>query len=64
MVKNFLSVRNQSLFAHGSTPIGERDYRQHAPRVLAFVRTATDSVIAALGKKRVAVLPQFPTEWE
>jgi len=63
-MKKFLSVRNQSLFAHGLTPIRERDYREHAPRWIEFVRKAVDSAIKALGKKRVNILPQFPTEWE
>jgi hypothetical protein len=63
-LRNFLSVRNQSLFAHGATPIGEWAYQQHAPRVEAFVRKAADSGIAALGKKRIIALSQLPTEWE
>jgi hypothetical protein len=61
---DFLSVRNQSLFAHGATPIGERDFRQHAPLVQAFLQKAMESGIAALGKKRIITLLQLPTEWE
>jgi CRISPR-associated protein (Cas_Cas02710) len=64
MLLDFLNVRNQSLFAHGATPIVERDYQRHAPRVQVFVQKAVDSGIAALGKKRVKALQQLPTEWE
>jgi hypothetical protein len=63
-LRTFLSVRNQSLFAHGATPIGERAYQQHAPRVQTFVRKAVDSGIAALGRKRVVTLLQLPAAWE
>jgi len=63
-VKHFLGVRNQSLFAHGTTPINARDYRQHAQRILTFVRTAMNKGITALGRKRGVILQQLPTEWE
>jgi hypothetical protein len=63
-LKDFLGVRNESLFAHGVTPIGERDYQRHGPRVQAFVRTTMDEGIAALGKKRVVTLGQLPTSWD
>lgn len=63
-LKDFLNVRNESLFAHGVTPIGERDYQRHAPRIQAFVHAAIGDGITALGKKRVVVLSQLPTSWE
>lgn len=63
-VQHFLGVRNRSLFAHGTTPINARNYRQHALRVLTFVRTAMDRAIAVLNRKRIVILPQLPTEWE
>ncbi len=62
-VMNFLGVRNQSLFAHGATPIGERDYKEHAPVAEKFIRSAMGKALATLHKKRVSPLPQFPTEW-
>jgi plasmid maintenance system antidote protein VapI len=64
VLRNFLNLRNMSLFAHGTAPISERDYREHSTRVQGFLRSAMDSAIADLGRKRVATLRQFPTQWE
>jgi CRISPR-associated protein (TIGR02710 family) len=61
---NFLIVRNNSLFAHGLSPVSEGDYRLHAPFVEKFVRDAIDCTLMSLAKKRIVTLPQLPTKWE
>lgn len=60
----FLEVRNQSLFAHGTTPVGERKYRQGSRSTEKFIRSAMDQALRSLGKKGQTSLPQFPTHWE
>ncbi len=61
---NFLSVRNNSLFAHGTHPISAHDYKRHAPFVSGFLKQAIELAIRATGKRRVAELPQLPTDFE
>lgn len=58
----FLEVRNQSLFAHGFRPIGRAEYDAQVPPVRDWLTQAIQAAIAALGRKRPMVLPQFPTD--
>lgn len=57
---DFLAVRNQSLFAHGTSPVSESDYARHAVAMQSFLSECIELAVAALGKKRVLRLPQFP----
>ncbi|MEJ5375376.1 MAG: TIGR02710 family CRISPR-associated CARF protein [bacterium] len=61
---DFLRLRNYSLFAHGTTPIGERQYREHAPLVQSFIRCSVEKAVMSLRKKSASSPPQFPTEWD
>lgn len=60
---NFSTVRNASLFAHGSRPITPGDYREHAGFVDDFIRTAITLAAAAKNGKRRPPLDQFPTDF-
>ncbi|MFM7149536.1 MAG: TIGR02710 family CRISPR-associated CARF protein, partial [Gemmataceae bacterium] len=42
---NFLSVRNFSLFAHGTNPIHERDYRSYSGRINSFLTTCLNLAV-------------------
>lgn len=61
---SFLSLRNQSLFAHGQRPIREEDYHQLALVAPGFVAEAVDLALASLGKRRLVVLTQLPVIWD
>ncbi|MEM4406741.1 MAG: TIGR02710 family CRISPR-associated CARF protein [Candidatus Methanomethylicaceae archaeon] len=63
-ILNFLSVRNESLFAHGVRPISENDYSAHSCIVKQFIDNAIDKAIEGLGRKRAVKPQQLPTEWE
>jgi hypothetical protein len=60
---NFLSVRNQSLFAHGFRPISREDHDRHVPGVQQWLRQTIEAGLAGLGRKRAVVLEQFPTDF-
>ena len=57
---DFLTVRNRSLFAHGTTPIGKTDYLRHGAQMSQFLADAIDGAVTALGRKRFLELAQFP----
>jgi CRISPR-associated protein (TIGR02710 family) len=61
---NFLSFRNNTLFAHGLRPVTNSDYKNCAPLVAGFLKKAIASALSALSKKRIVTLPQLPAEWE
>jgi hypothetical protein len=63
-VLNFLTVRNESLFAHGLQPIGARDYQTHVGFVTSFVEQSIEMAMEPLGKRRIARLLQFPSQWD
>lgn len=58
-LQNALEVRNQSLFAHGFTPITASDYQKAGSAIQSFIKTALDQIIPA---KQRNPLPQFPTK--
>lgn len=58
---DFLSVRNESLFAHGQRPVSQQDYEAHAPRVTAFLH-AVIKTACEQQKRRFNPLLQLPTE--
>lgn len=58
---SFLMTRNESLFAHGTRPVTDRDYRSHGLFVEQFISNAIESAVAALNLRSFASLPQFPT---
>lgn len=64
---NFLAVRNNSILAHGLTPVMKRDYDTVAGGEIEFIRSAVDLAIAELkeaGKvKVIARLEQFPVQF-
>ncbi len=60
----FLSVRNQSLFAHGRRPIGISDYETHGKRVISFLQEALFEALNSLNRKPIVTLEQLPTDWE
>jgi CRISPR-associated protein (TIGR02710 family) len=59
----FLSVRNESLLAHGIQPVGERQFRLHSDAVSSFIGEVIDLAIDGLKKKRKIPATQFPTEF-
>ena len=61
---NFLTTRNNSLFAHGFRPISSTDYRVQSGEVMAFLEQTIELALVTLGKRRTAGLHQFPTQWE
>jgi hypothetical protein len=60
---SFLTVRNQSLFAHGFRPISQEDHVRHVPDVQAWLYETMQDALEALGRKRPAPLEQFPTHF-
>ena len=59
---DFLKLRNQSLFAHGTSPIEEGNFRNCERLLSDFLYGAIDRAVSSLGKKRTTRLAQFPTE--
>jgi hypothetical protein len=57
---SFLTVRNQSLFAHGFRPISREDHAHDVPDVQDWLRRTMAAALTALGRKRPVVLEQFP----
>jgi hypothetical protein len=62
-VVNFLSKRNQSLFAHGVRPVSRLDYQTHVPRLLGFLEECIGLAVPALGCQRPVPLEQLPTHF-
>jgi hypothetical protein len=62
-VLNFLTVRNQSLFAHGYRPVAAEDYDQHVPRLLEWLEECLEAAVCALGRPRPLRLGQLPTDF-
>jgi hypothetical protein len=62
-LKNFLTVRNESLFAHGFRPISRADYEAHVPGLCAWLREAIAAAVPALGRKWQVRLEQLPTDF-
>jgi CRISPR-associated protein (TIGR02710 family) len=61
-IRDFLQMRNLSLFAHGTQPVAQAEYQQKVPGVAAWIRTAIRTASAAR-KLRVVELPQLPTNF-
>ncbi len=61
-ILNFLKLRNQSILAHGQTPISEFDYNKEVQFVISFCRKGLDTYWS-LNKKKHAFLPQFPNDF-
>jgi hypothetical protein len=60
---NFLTMRNQSLFAHGIRPVSGQDYAKHAPGMLQFLSDGITTAVEALKLQRPVVLEQMPTDF-
>jgi len=58
---SFLTVRNQSLFAHGYRPVSEADYAQHVPWIQGWLEQCLQAAVGALGRQRPVKLAQLPT---
>lgn len=56
-LQDALQTRNQSLLAHGFTPVTRRDYQNSGQVIQTFIETALDALIPA---KQRNPLPQFP----
>jgi hypothetical protein len=61
LVLNFLTVRNQSLFAHGSDPISRTDCNRFLPTMATLLNDCITAALEATQKKRPVVLGQLPT---
>lgn len=61
---NFLSLRNQSLFAHGLSAISEENYNKSALIISQFVQKAIEVALADLKKKQTHKPQQFPARLE
>jgi hypothetical protein len=59
----FLSVRNESLLAHGIQPVGKSHFRLHSGAISRFIGEVIDLAIDDLKKKRKIPATQFPTEF-
>ena len=59
----FLSVRNQSLLAHGIQPVGQQHFKLHFDVITKFIHEIIDLACAELKKKRTVPAVQFPTEF-
>ena len=59
----FLSVRNESLLAHGIQPVGEPHFKLHSRAISSFIGGVIDLAIDGLEKKRKIPATQFPTEF-
>jgi hypothetical protein len=60
---NFLSVRNESLLAHGIQPVSEPHFKLHSGAIEIFIAGVIDLAIDDLKKKRKISATQFPTEF-
>ena len=56
-LRDFLSIRNQSLLAHGLTPVQSEDY----DKANSFFVSLIDGAFEALNLKPYALRTQFPT---
>ena len=61
---NFLSVRNDSLLAHGIQPVTQQHFEQHSDIIIMFIREVIGLAAAELKKKKIVDLEQFPTRFE
>jgi hypothetical protein len=57
----FLSVRNESLLAHGIQPVSERHFKLHSRAITKFIDETIDLAAGTLNKKRKIPATQFPT---
>ncbi len=58
---SFLSVRNRSLLAHGTTPVNRRVFRLHHKKIVGFIDSVIDVASENLGRPSRAQALQFPT---
>lgn len=58
-IKNFLSYRNNSLFAHGYKAIDRDTYEREVPQIMEIIRQLINDLYIGEKKKRVEI-PQFP----
>jgi len=56
----FIEIRNNSILAHGQTPVSKNQYQQ-AVIVTEFLRRCVETAIRSLGKRRIAAACQLPT---
>lgn len=63
IILNFLSKRNQSLFAHGIRPVSGPDYSDHAPRIRGFLEACIAAAVSTLKLRRPVALEQLPTDF-
>lgn len=56
----FLKVRNESLLAHGSQPVGEQHLKLHSGAITKFITEIIDLAAGSLKKKRIVQAIQFP----
>ena len=57
----FLSVRNESLLAHGIQPVSEQHFKLHSRAITKFIAEIIDLAAGTLNKKRKVPATQFPT---
>jgi hypothetical protein len=62
-ILNFLTKRNQSLFAHGVRPVSPQDYTDSAPDQCAFLEDCIGAAAQAVNRQRTVVLEQLPTDF-
>ncbi|GIW95031.1 MAG: TIGR02710 family CRISPR-associated protein [Pirellulaceae bacterium] len=62
-LRDFLQLRNYSLFAHGTTPINAASYKEKVQAVQQFILTGVEraSSVVASARRRLR-LPQFPQQ--
>jgi hypothetical protein len=62
-IRDFLNVRNASLFAHGYRPVTAGDYQHHSPKVTTFLGDCIAAAVPATGSSRPVILSQLPTDF-
>lgn len=62
-ILHFLRVRNDSLFAHGLSPISRNDYHAHSKLISSFILEGIEAAVGQSRKRRVA-LQQLPMIWD
>ena len=58
-IRNFLTFRNDSLFAHGIKAIGQITYEMEAPQIIEMIQKLLDDIYKNEGKK-MPKMSQFP----
>ena len=58
-IRNFLTFRNDSLFAHGIKAIGQITYEMEAPQIIEMIQKLLDDIYKNEGKQ-MPKMSQFP----